>query len=209
MVIRKILSASLLVCLISAHADVEFNIIFPGMHSQGIKIYHGGSVVQNQQYDNKISFFIRNVPQEKKIFLLVINPAHLEYNLKKGPTGLFQNTIQNRAVIAEKDYKLYVMTQAQDAWHIEECELGESRIIPDNALIIFYNPDYISHLDENTKNSINMYVKNNVVDIAHGIEELWREEIKYLLETLHTDPLYYQPKEKIVTYKLCKQIIDG
>lgn len=209
MVVLKILNVCFLVFFSCMHADMEFNIVFPGMRSQGIKIYYGGSIVQSEQDDDKISFFIKNTPQEKKIFLLVINPAHLEYNLKKGPSGLFQNTIQSRTIIAEKDYKLYVITSTHGTWQIEECELNETRTIPDNTLIVFYNPDYISHLDLNLENSINMYIKNNVIDIADGIEQLWREEIKYLLDTLHTDPLYYQPKEKIVTYKLCKQIIGG
>src|SRR5205814_1638241 len=101
-------------------ADMEFNIVFPSMRSQGIKIYHGGSIVQSENYENKISFFIKNSIQEKRIFLVIVNPAHVEYNLKQGSSDLFQNTIQNRSIVEEKDYKLYVLRFFDNTWHIEE-----------------------------------------------------------------------------------------
>jgi hypothetical protein len=205
MIIRTLLSIYFLMHITAICTDTEFNIIFPStypLHSQGIKIYHGGMIIPIENYGNKICFFIKNNTSEKRMFLLVVNPINLEYHFNKSSSSLFQNTVQNRTIATEKDYKLYVISNRNGTWQINQDELNENRIIPDNALILCYDPSYISHLD--VQNSIDIYIKNNIAE-----ERLRNEEIIYLLNTLHTDPLYHQPTKYTVNYKLCKQVVVG
>jgi len=205
MIIRTLLSIYFLMYTAGVYAGLECNVIFPLTHSacsQGIKIYHGGSIVPTENYGNKICFFVKNSISVTRMFLLIVNPANLEYNLKKGPFETLQNTIQSRTIAAEKDYKLYAINFSKNTWTAEECELNENRIVPDTTLILFYNPSYISHLD--VQNSIDIYIKNDIAE-----EQLRDEEIKYLFHTLHTDSLYDKPRQNMVTYKLCKQIVVG
>ena len=209
--IRFIIFLLQIIPIISLVADFEVNITFPeNYHSQGIKVYQGGEILHTNVSGHTISFFIKDMSRTKEFYLLVVKPCNLSYVFNE----VAKNTVQYRAVAPGKSYKFYRIKIASSAisqpFTIETITLEENQKIPDQTVIIFYNPEYIESLFCSKENSIlTLSVIKDLFDVSGGEDMMYYEEILYLFDTIHTDTLQHKPIYKITLAKnhLCKQVI--
>jgi hypothetical protein len=190
------------------YTDFEVNIAFPRpYHSQGIKVYQAGEIIHTDVSDHTISFFIKDMNRTKEFHILVVKPCDLSYVFNENA----KNTIQYRVVNPERSYKFYKISFSSTSqnWNIEDKNLKENGKIPDQTVIIFYNPDYIESFCCSKENPVpTLLISDTIFTLSGGNDALCYEEIRYLLDTLHLDPLQQKISYKItLANNLCKQII--
>ena len=137
------------------------NIIFPqniktipqiSLYRRGLKIKP-----ETDKASNKIQFTISDDKACNQFYILITR------NVK---AKIEDNTVHNLTVNPNQDYKFYRIQMIQIggaprhpltekskdekeefAWRISELPINKNGIIPDDTLIIIFNPDYIEHLD--------------------------------------------------------------
>lgn len=76
-------------------------------------------------------------------------------------------------------------------WHIEEKQLDASRRLPDNTIIICFNPDYISHLEAgNDTNLPRIIVKENICELAGSENQIHETAEQLLLSAIDYNALH-------------------
>jgi len=109
------------------------------------------------------------------------------------------NTLQT--INTQKNKKSY-------EWIISEEKIAENGKIPDDALIIIFNPDFVQNLKGGTELELpKIIIKQNILEIAGGSEEkLHEEEVILLMSSLDlnlihskiTPQIQQKPSKKLV-----------
>jgi|GEM_PF-5756640 len=191
------------------HADIECNVLFP-MHykSQGIKVYQAGEIIHTKIDDTIISFFIKDHTKDRNLYFLVIRPSDITYKFKNAIDKAKQQTIECMTIAPDCAYKFYKVsiTKNQD-WTVCQ-EYLDDGIIPDTTVVIFYNPLYIDTLTLSDNHIPTFLLVDNLLQIAHGKDLLFTEEVRYLFDTLNMDPLHRRPSYLVVAgNSKCKRVM--
>ncbi len=198
-----------------------------GVSTHGANVYHGGTKIRVITEDNQIAFSIKPNRGQKVFYILIAQADALSYSFKHKDKYSTTQTIQYRSVLNGKAYKLFRMriipketsiketlialdaqiknTKEEYDWYIEELRLREYDIIPDNTIVIHYNPIYVQGLKNEGPHKLPVIIiKNNIEDI----DALYEQEIINLLASLDTDTIHAPTKRKININNACKQVID-
>ncbi|HSW74155.1 MAG TPA: hypothetical protein VLG71_03275, partial [Candidatus Limnocylindria bacterium] len=174
-----------------------------------IRAYCSGHIIKgNVDHKNKTLFF--SVPEDryKTTFTLLITNAHAI-----GCTAT-DNTIQHLKIDTKHPYKLYVLTlkervitspvstkepRTEFIWDIERITLpADDGRIPDNTVIVCYNPDFIDKLEGGNAVTLpTLYVKDNIISLVGSESKLHEKSVECLLASLDYDAIHATIKEHV------------
>lgn len=194
---------------LQAQGEIECNIIFPANYSsQGIKIYQAGEIVHTKMDDHILSFFVKDHKREHTIYFIIIRPANITYKFKPEIDKTKQQTIESINIKPGSDYKTYKVsiTKNKDLT-VSEISL-DTTTIPDTSVLILYNPAYIQTMMISENKTLVFHVIENLLEVGNGKDALFAEEVIYLFDTLHSDPLHQKSSYRVVIGNpKCKQVI--
>jgi hypothetical protein len=179
-----------------------------------VRVYCGGNRITSQTLDaaKQATFTLPFEERRRTTFSLLITET-IQFQPEEGT-----NTIQYLKINPEQTYKFYVLeliktelkhnaddffnadrlksnasnqnNQMTYAWKIIEHTLLNGRI-PDDAIIICYNPEYIENLSGgNAVELPHIYIKDNVINLAGSEAKLHDASAALLLSSLDTDAIH-------------------
>jgi len=214
-------------------ASVQFPKIMQKIPS--LKVYCRGSKIPCDILERakKITFTIEALKQSKKFHLLVtadkIHPVLV--NTKKVDPSFEQNTIDYLKLLPTQQYKLYSLELIQEvvkegpttaitpgmpvqkaepkivfSWKIEEIRLPETGRIPDDAIILRLNPDYIKTIKGGSAIALpTIFLKEEMIKKAE--DKFHEESIEVMLASLDIDTIHANVRQEIKRDHQLKTII--
>jgi len=169
-----------------------------------MRIYHAGHQLIGE-INNETRQITYTMPESRDISIItfiVVEPQNIK------PQMADDNTIQHLAVTKNSPYKCFQVIRVAadlvvekpentnkkvptDTWRIEQRRLHEDGKIPDNALIICYNPDLIDGLSGG--NSIDLptvHICSDAITKAGSEEALHEAADSFLITCLNLDTLH-------------------
>lgn len=210
--------------------EIEGTIRFPlSITSHGASILHGGTLVRVHVEDNQLTFSIKSGRPQQTFYLLVVNPQHIEYCFKSLPDQQSQQyTVSHRTVVANKPYKFFKMSLVPEQlgatnslmmkkpehivhnWVIQQVALEEGQPIPDDTIILLYNPEYVKNIkSEGSYKLPTILIDKDIVEKVGSIDALHEQEVKYLLASLDAAVLHAPMVSKAVSRNNCTRVING
>jgi len=184
------------------------NIIFP----QNVKnvpqifLYQRGLKLQAET-DNaskKIQFTITEEKKYNKFHFLITQYVHPKIE---------NNTVQCLQIGKKQDYKLYKLelVEIHDPqksstkkgsdfchWEIKEKKIGPEKIIPDDTLIILFNPAYVEKVEGGNNFELRkICIKSDLLKLAGSEEKLHDEVNELLMASLDLNILHTKPTAEI------------
>ena len=192
-----------------AQAEIECNIVFPTNYkSQGIKIYQAGEIIHTKMDDAMFSFFVKDHKREHAIYFIIARPSDITYKFKPEINKTKQQTIECINITPGCDHKIYKVSISKNKeLTVSEVSL-EGTVIPDTSVLILYNPSYIETITAPDNKTLLLHVIENLLEVGNGKDALFAEEVMYLFDTLHSDPLHQKASYRVVIgNSKCKQVI--
>jgi len=170
------------------------NILFPQSVSiiPQICLYQRGTKIQTETDNSgkKIQFTVSENKKHNKLHFLITQYAQpkMENNIV---TGLKVGRKQN--------YKLFRLKFInQNRWNIREKKLESERIIPDDTLIIIFNPNYVEKVDGGNSFELpKVLIKENILELAGSEKKLHNEVNELLMASLDLNTLHIKPTSEI------------
>ena len=158
-----------------------------------IRVYSGGNKLPCAVKDNVVSFeFEEN--KYRSHFYILITPT---FSLRM----IADNVVDYACLNPNQPYKFFEVTllKAERRWQIRELMLSkETGKIPDEAIIVCYDPEYIHKIDGGEILKLpTIYIKDNVLDLAGSEEKLHEQSIQYVLASLRLDPFHATAEQTI------------
>lgn len=160
-------------------------------------MYYCGNRIKPDDYNakNKILFSIL----ENRLctrFWLVITDTVPQWEI------ITENTIDHLKIDPSHNYKFYslslVMQEGAYAWNIQEVAIPATGKLPDNTLILAYNPDFVDRLEGGNAIELpTIIIKQDIVDIAGSQELLHEQSIELLLSSLDYNALHANIEQDI------------
>jgi hypothetical protein len=181
------------------------NIVFPGTLEMvpSIRIYYAGRKIscENDDYSKKVTFSIPEYKQ-RTFFFLLITP-HIEFashentvpflKLKKGSPYKFfamelvaQETPKKRKGLGGSE------TQRTYSWVIKPIDLsGVDGRIPDETIIVRYNPDFVTALEGGSMIEFPKIIINpDIIKFVGSEAKLHEYSNRWFLASLNTDTIH-------------------
>ncbi len=169
-----------------------------------MRIYYAGQKVAAES-NNKTKNVTFSIAQDNGSTFYVVITNHLEWDVSP-----HTNTISHLKVAQNQPYKFYKIVRRYSditheySWHVDEIPLLKN-LLPDNAIILCCNPDYIEALE--VKHSVDLpkiVIKKNILDIVGSESQLHEESIKSLLTSLDSNTVHttMKPETKKFYQKL-------
>jgi len=186
------------------------NILFPQQVKTipQISLYQRGIKIQTETDDSgkKIQFTISEEKRNKEIHILIT-----QYVQPKVEDGI----VRYLKISRKQAYKLYKLTFVETGkngnsyrWNIREKQLDAKRIIPDDTLIVIFNPQYIEKVDEGSNFELpKVWIKQNILELAGSEEKLHDEVNELLMASLDLNILHTKPTSEIKSDHSKKLII--
>lgn len=213
-------SLFLLTSIFHAHANelsgkalLYVNIQFPSEIEKVpcVRTYYCGIRVTKSEYNNSAKKITFSIPAwQQTSFNLVITEWYVPQTEQND-----NNTVKYLKIPEGFHYKYYLLTLTQQApgninkqeeshasqnitWQIQENKELPNRQIPDDTLIIVYNPDYIEKLEGgNAAELPTIYIKPNILQLLGSEERLHEYSDSLLLAALNLDSLHASLQQQI------------
>ena len=174
-----------------------------------IRVYCCGQIIyQSCETEHESKKFIFKIPKsryQKKFHLLVTES--INFKVEKSRTNATQNTVKYLTVPGKQAYKLYKLKLMQtesekqidaenkepnDYWVIEEKSIPEkTRKIPNDAIIICFNPDWVERLrSESAYELPTIELKKNLLELAGSENKLTEFANLLLLTSINSDTIH-------------------
>lgn len=170
------------------------NIIFPSNIKTipQVPLYQRGTKVQTEM-DNpgkKIQFTLSEDKKQRDFYFLITQ--HVQPKVKN-------NIVKYLKVHQNQAYKLFHLKRSgAKLWKIQEEELSEKRIIPDETLIIIFNPSYVDKVTEGNNFELpKILIKKDILALAGSEEKLHDEANELLMACLDLNILHIKPTSEI------------
>lgn len=195
---------------VSGKALFYVNIQFPAEIEKVpcIRAYYCGIRITKSEYNNAAKKLTFTIPAwQQTSFNLVITEWYMPESEHAG-----DNTIKFLKIPSHVHYLAYQITLTraanshQDehsaqtlAWDIHEIkQLPNDGQIPDDALIIVYNPDYIEKLEGGNASELpTIYIKPNILQLLGSEEKLHEYSDSLLLAALNLDSLHASLQQQV------------
>jgi hypothetical protein len=174
-----------------------------------VRMYHCGHKIKPEYHDtNKYISFAIPGDRQRFYFDLIITPT-IGYKLHE------HNTIRYLTIPPDQPYKWYrillvkkVRSESKKGesvvspygWEIHKLFFGygSDRRIPDDAIIICYNPDFVEDLKGgNAIDLPTVLIKSNIVDLVGSEHSLHEKSIEMLLSSLDFNTLHATIEQEI------------
>lgn len=201
-------------------SEIEGTVQFPiAIESLGAPIIRGGTSLRVNVEGNLLTFSTKWSSKQTTIDLVIVEPKNIKHHLKSiVDSGSLQNTINYRTIITDRPYKYFQMSimpkksiakqNDSSQWHIEETKLTNN-IIPDDAIIFLYNPNYIKTVRPDGIHKLpTIIIEPNVISLAGSLDFLHEQEVVNLFAGLDLNPIHPQPKQMVQFKKNCNCVIN-
>jgi len=187
------------------------NIIFPkdiknlpqvSLYRRGIKIK-----TENEASNKKIQFTISEDKSCRKFYMLIT---------KTVTPDIEENVVKYLKISPNQNYNLYeltIFTNQESAinpinkkeeiketysWQIQQKRINKEGIIPDDTLIVIFNPDYIDKLEGGSNLELpKIIIKKDILKQAGSEEKLTDETNELLLSSLDLKILHSNPASEV------------
>lgn len=178
-----------------------------------IRVYSGGFKIKTETTTQGLSFEIPEEKHRKRFSIIVTENVQFEVEpgtntikylkIKKGQpykmfsASLIKNEEEQPFEFKSRNEKKPITPKYE--WLIEEqdYELVDGRI-PDDAVIVCFNPSYVDRLEGgNTLELPAIVMKKNIVQLAGSEDNLQNASIKLLLSSLDTDAIHANIQQEI------------
>ena len=172
-----------------------------------LRIYCGGHKIACENgKNNRTSFAIRGERQRTTFYLLITKTIAYD--------TIEKNTIRHLTISPSQPYKFYRLTlYAQEpslfdeapknqkptyTWNIQEQRLPFKNRIPDDAIIICYNPEYVDSIEGGNAIELpTIHIKSDIVDLVGSENMLHEKSVELLLSSLDHDALHATIKQEL------------
>lgn len=194
---------TLIACLITSHihGSVEKKVMvgsiqFPKTveYLEGIRIWCGGKKIKSETdpEGKKVTFSLTTNKHQNYFYLLVTEHP--------GSQMAEDNTIQylkSHPLHAYKFYSLELLDHG--TWRIKELKISlETGRIPDDTIIVYYNPEYIEKVSGGNHIELpKIFLKNDIISLAGSQDRLRDQSIELLLSSLDFDTLHDTIKQTV------------
>lgn len=173
-----------------------------------VRIYCAGNKIkcENQQESRRISFGIADERHRSVFHLLITNKINVESE---------ENTV--KYLKSPTSYKLYRLQLTQKegfgedpqyCWDIRELQLGKNKRLPDDTIIVFYNPAYVDKLKGGNAIELpTIHIKSNILDLVGSEKKLHEVSNEMLLASLDYEPIHARIKQELQTNYQQKTIL--
>lgn len=165
-----------------------------------VRIYYAGNIISSEIQPNskQVSFDISESKIRNTFYLIIVDNIQLISE---------QNTIKHLKVYEGHPYKFYLMefipnkdliktpdtkldASQMGSWHVTQKPLPDDRHIPDNTIIVYYNPNLVKNVEggnglELPKIIIDEYIMAQLTD-----DELQDASVQFLLTSLNCDSIH-------------------
>lgn len=152
-----------------------------------IRIYCGGNTLTCTYKDNTIHFEFQESSYRTHFYLVITPPSYFFEMIES-------NVVNYQKIRSGQPYKFYEVTQdrEQKKWSVKQLVIpSDTGRIPDQAIIICYDPEYIDTLKGGDSLQLpTIYIKDDILDLAGSEEKLHEQSIKYVLASLRLDPFH-------------------
>lgn len=210
------LALNLLAPLSTLHAQTNSTLLlgslqFPSTVTtlEPISMYCAGKKVPCEVRHQSLAYTL-SADRRNTTFFLLITPS-IKYEMAG-------NTIKYLKVDQQEPYAFYMLRfvtstdkdgKPSYAWKVIEHELlFEDGRVPDNTLIMCYNPEFIDRIEGGSAMTLpTIFIKSDIVDVVGSQQNLHDASIEMLLSSLDYDAIHAKIENE-VTYKnkLCKVI---
>lgn len=172
-----------------------------------IRIYYAGNKIRGEaDHDLKKSTFVLPTDRHCKTYYLLICEHVIPHTQ--------ENLVQYLKVRSQSPYKLFVLQLVdkpakdpkkpyirEQEWKITKAVLGKESRIPDYAIIICYNPDFIEGLESKSAYQLPIIkIRPDVLTIAGSEDALQQFSIQLLLGSLDNDLIHATIKPDLKTH---------
>ncbi len=164
-----------------------------------LRVYCKGHKIKCEKSNEsrKLSFAIQDVRHRTSFYIVITN--NIKYKV------LERNTISHLIVDPKKPYKLYRVDFAEDrsaaefgaddlhyVWRVQEQRLPiKNGRIPDDAIIICYNPDFIDAVKGGNAIELpTVHIKQNILSLLGSEEKLHDSSIELLLASIDHNAIH-------------------
>lgn len=178
-----------------------------------VRVYRSGHKVECD-IDNdakKLSLSVPVNPRENTFYLLIVEK--IEYAKAKNPLLAEHNTIDYLKVAAQQYYKFYKLKRIAEKqkdkinpgktkkvfhWQIQEEKLPESGRVPDEAILVYYYPQFVDKLQGGSEFELpTLVMKSNITELAGSPDALQDISNQLLLSSLDHDALHARIKFEV------------
>lgn len=163
-------------------------------HLEGIRIWCGGKKIKSETdpEGKKVTFSLTTNKYQNYFYLLITEHP--------GSQTAEDNTIQYLKSHPQHAYKFYSLELLADGtWRIRELKISlETGRIPDDTIIVYYNPEYIEKVQGGNHIELpKIFLKNDIIALAGSQDRLRDESIELLLSSLDFDTLHDTIKQTV------------
>lgn len=196
---------------VSGKALVYVNIQFPTVEKVPcMRAYYCGIRVTKSEYNNTANKITFTIPAwQQTSFNLVITEWYVPQTEMSE-----ENTVKFLKIPEGVAYRSYTLTLVKAAhvtdphanehatqnltWHIQENKGLPGRHIPDDALIIVYNPDYIEKIEGGNASELpTIFIKPTILELLGSEEKLHEYSDSLLLAALNLDSLHASLQQQV------------
>lgn len=161
---------------------------------EGIRIWCGGKKIKSETdtEGKKVTFSLTTNKYQNYFYMLITEHP--------GSQMAEDNTIQYLKSHPHHAYKFYSLELLADAtWRIKELKTSlETGRIPDDTIIVYYNPDYIEKVNGGNQIELpKIFLKNDIIALAGSEDRLHDQSIELLLSSLDFDTLHDTIKQTV------------
>lgn len=181
-----------------------------------VRVFCKGQVLPIHTHDSgkKISFTLQ-APQDTSVFYLLITSAQVRpVKVRKMAADVIQNTIAYLKINPKNPYKFYKMTVVADVqtvedlsgkkkkknlhtWRVEERKLPQTGRIPDEAIIIPLNAQWVKKVAGGSSVGLpRIIIKDDIVPTKESEKMLHEEMTRALLASLDVGTLHVPVRQE-------------
>ena len=157
--------------------------------------------------NKKIQFTVAEDKSCRRFFLLIT---------KSITPDIDDNTVKHIIIDPKQDYKFYELniytnqelainpiSKQQEvretySWMIQNRRINRDGIIPDDTLIMIFNPNYIESIGHSTSLELpKIIIKKNILELSGSEQKLTDENNELLLSCLDLNILHTDPASKV------------
>ncbi|MFZ5953713.1 MAG: hypothetical protein ACOYT8_01285 [Candidatus Dependentiae bacterium] len=189
-----------------------------------VRVYCAGRKISGEldHETKKVSFAISDYRQRTFFYMVIVNAKNMSYELTAPKT----NTIEYLKINPTEPYKFYAIElvlipeektdnveQKNNAtmvykWLIKEIELPQNGRLPDDTIIVCYEPTFVERLDGGSSFEFpKIIVKPDVLKITGSEEKLHQESAKILISALDLDTIHANIRQEVKQFAHPKTIV--
>ena len=168
---------------------------------EDICIYHGGKKITTEvdREGRRISFSLSEKKHRAMFYLLVIDCNHMDLQATE------TNTVQYLKTRSDAPYKFYILElvdavdkNEKSYWRVKQTYLPDSGRIPDDAIIVCYNPDFVEKISGGSELEFpKICIREDILSVTGSDSLLHDQTVQALLSSIDYNSLHSTIKHQV------------